>query len=507
MSNSNNRRSNLFNYLARKVCFTFAVSFFSIIGSISIVPAAVFIWATTSYKTISFFYTDVLLAVIALMCSAIIHYFQYGLGRFWGKRWENKDLRILNDHVKGEESRILPDIPTAILQEILNMLERLPEKNFWTSVIGSMPVLIIVIIHHMFFGDVNNAFFIFKGGMIGIVTYVSFTYFITELLTLNPRREARMILAEREAWEETRYSRPLMIKFLFIIIFIFISMIITHGLSTSKVISSPVAVIIIFSILNLLVGLLMCILVFKSILITLNEIETTATELSEAEQVRFISGGIDREFVNTAAGLYRAAHKIIKYRNDLENLNLNLEQKVKDRTEQIESLLRTDQLTGCFNRRYLIEKLPQEIKKASRYHQPLALIMCDLDHFKNVNDTYGHQVGDFILKEFVQCISEAYRIDIDWVARYGGEEFIIVMPETDLEGAGLLAERIRKVIAERSLGLDSQDIHITVSFGVTGFDSSTSSDLISEENLIREVDRCLYKAKEEGRNRVVICHL
>ena len=505
MSISNNRSSKFFNYLAHKVCFSFAVSFFSIIGAVAVVPAALFIWATTSYKTISDFYIDIILASTSLICAAVIHYFLYGFGRLWGKKWETEDLRLLNDYVKG--SRIPPDIPTAILQKISDMLERLPEKNFLTSMIGSMPVLIIVMLHHIFFGESINAFYILKGGIIAIVTYVIFTYLITELLTSNLRREARMMLAEREAWKETPYSKPLMIKFIFIIIFMFISMIITHGLSTSKVISSPIAVVVIFSVLNLVVGVFMCILVFKSILITLNEIETTATELSKAERVRFISGSIDREFINTAAGLYRAANKIIKYRNELKNLNLNLEQKVKDRTEQIESLLRTDQLTGCFNRRYLIEMLPQEIKKALRYNKPLSITMCDLDHFKKVNDTYGHQVGDLVLKEFVQCIIEAYRKDIDWVARYGGEEFIMVMPETDLEGAGFLAERIRQAIAERSIVFDSQDIHITVSFGVTGFGASTSSNKISEENLIREVDRCLYKAKEEGRNRVIICQL
>ena len=507
MKISDNRFSRFFDYLAQKVCFTFAVSFFSIIGAISAVPAAVFIWATTPYKTISDFYTDVILAVITLVCAAIVHCFLYGLGRLWGKRWENKDLRTLNDHIKGKEFQISPDIPTVILQEISDMLERLPEKNFLTSVIGSLPVLFIVILHHIFSGEYLNAFYILKGGMIGIVTYISFTYFITELLTLNPRREARMVLAEREAWKETQYPKPLMIKFIFIIVFMFISMIITHGLSTSKVIASPIIIIVILSVLNLVVGVSMCVLVFKSILITLNEIEITATELSDAEQVRFISGGIDREFINTAAGLYRAAHKIIKYRNDLETLNLSLEQKVKDRTEQIENLLRTDQLTGCFNRRYLIEKMPQEIKKALRYKKSLSLIMCDLDHFKKVNDTYGHQIGDLVLKEFVRCINEACRNDIDWVARYGGEEFIIVMPETDLEGAGFLAERIRSAIAEKSIAFDSQEIHITVSFGVTGFNTSTPPERISIEYLIKEADRCLYRAKEEGRNRVVICRL
>jgi predicted signal transduction protein with EAL and GGDEF domain len=137
----------------------------------------------------------------------------------------------------------------------------------------------------------------------------------------------------------------------------------------------------------------MCIIVFVTILITLREIEATATQLSDEQRARFISGSIDREFVNTATGLYRAAHKIIKYRDDLHTLNLNLEQKVKDRTERIELLSRTDPLTGCFNRLHLIENLPQEVKKAVRYKRSFSLIICDLDHFKKVNDSYGHQGG------------------------------------------------------------------------------------------------------------------
>ena len=102
---------------------------------------------------------------------------------------------------------------------------------------------------------------------------------------------------------------------------------------------------------------------------------------------------------------------------------------------EIKLLSRTDSLTGCYNRGYLNELLPREITRALRYKRPLALAMCDIDKFKKINDTYGHQCGDEILKKLVQRISEVIRADTDWLARYGGEEFLIVLPETQLENA------------------------------------------------------------------------
>ncbi|MCU0577387.1 MAG: GGDEF domain-containing protein [Desulfobacterota bacterium] len=496
----------LFDLLARKVCFTFAVCFFSIMGAIAAVPAAVLIWVTVPYETPFSFYRDVVLCTTLIIIAAAVHYFLYGLGRLWGKRWELGDLCLLNDHVEG--SRMSNDIPTATLREISLLLEKLPGKNFRMAMLLSMPVVIIgTVQNYVFSGKSFDALYFLRGGIIAWITYIIFTYIITELSTSNLRRKTRLILADREAWEGTQHSTTLMIKFIFIIILMVTSMIITHGISTSSVIHSTIKAVIFFSVLNLVVGVFMCILVFVSILITLGEIEATATQLGDEQRARFISGSIDREFVNTATGLYRAAHKIIKYRDDLHNLNLNLEQKVKERTEQIELLSRTDPLTGCFNRGYLIENLPQEIKKAARYKRCFSLIICDLDHFKKVNDTYGHQGGDQVLKEFVQCIRGAFRGDVDWVARYGGEEFVIALPETDVDGARALAERIRQVIARRTIVAGAREIHITVSFGVTGFDAATIPERISVENLIREADRCLYRAKNEGRNRVVICRL
>lgn len=496
----------LFDVLSRRVCFTFAVCFFSILGALAAIPAAVLIWVTVPYDTTSRFYRDVIVCSALIILAALIHYLIFGLGRLWGRKWEPKDLCILNDHVHG--SWFPPDIPTPTLRTISSLLEKLPGRNFRTSMVLALPVAIIgTIQNYVLSHDATSALLFLRGGIVAWITYIIFTYIITELITSSVRRDARLILADRGAWEGMQHSSTLLTKFAFIIILMVASMVITHGISTSTIIQSTLRAVFFFSVLNLVVGVSMCVLVFFSILITLREIEATANQLGNEQQARFISGSIDREFVNTATGLYHAALKIIKYRDELQSLNVHLERKVKERTEQIELLSRTDPLTGCFNRGHLIEMLPQEIKKALRYGRPFALIICDIDHFKNVNDTYGHQGGDQVLKEFVQCIRGEFRSGIDWVARYGGEEFVIALPETNVMGAQALAERIRRNIAKRCILSEGRDIHITVSFGVAGFDPGTPLERISVENLIREADRCLYQAKEKGRDLVMSCRL
>jgi two-component system cell cycle response regulator len=147
------------------------------------------------------------------------------------------------------------------------------------------------------------------------------------------------------------------------------------------------------------------------------------------------------------------------------------------------------------------KKLIQEIRRGRRYNHPLSLIFGDIDYFKRVNDTYGHQAGDIVLKEFVTRIYEQIRADVDWVTRYGGEEFLIVLPETNLEGATCFAERIRDTISGREIKFGDIIIRITASFGVTGIDNSTPEHLASPEAMIQHVDKNLYRSKNEGRNK------
>ncbi|MCP5053925.1 MAG: diguanylate cyclase [bacterium] len=183
---------------------------------------------------------------------------------------------------------------------------------------------------------------------------------------------------------------------------------------------------------------------------------------------------------------------------------LALEKNLKEANEKIHLLSITDPLTGCFNRGYMTKKLTQELKRGCRYNRPLSLIFCDIDHFKGVNDTYGHQAGDHILKEFTKCLLENIRVDVDWLTRYGGEEFLIVLPETDPQGAFCVAERIRESVEKREIKWEGLVIPITSSFGVTGMDGSGDPADFPSEAMIRQADKALYQSKHDGRNRVTM---
>jgi len=161
-----------------------------------------------------------------------------------------------------------------------------------------------------------------------------------------------------------------------------------------------------------------------------------------------------------------------------------------------------DPLTGCFNRRYLHEQLlDTEISRAQRYRLSLTVIMCDLDHFKVVNDTYGHNGGDAVLQHFAALMQEMTRDSIDSVVRFGGEEFLLFLPETDLDGGELLAERLRQALAAAPIEHDGQQIAVTASFGVASVDFASASHE-AHTRLIAVADDLLYAAKNSGRNRV-----
>lgn len=181
---------------------------------------------------------------------------------------------------------------------------------------------------------------------------------------------------------------------------------------------------------------------------------------------------------------------------------LELERSLRKANEEIRILSIKDALTGCYNRGCLTERLPREIKRAVRYRRPLSVVLCDIDRFKKVNDTYGHLAGDTVLKAFARIINESIRNGIDWLYRYGGEEFLIILPETRFERAMKVAERLRKSVAEGSIETTQGTIKITASFGVTGFDSSIPDLHISPDLIIKKADDNLYQAKKQGRNTV-----
>ncbi|HEX7504999.1 MAG TPA: diguanylate cyclase, partial [Syntrophales bacterium] len=181
---------------------------------------------------------------------------------------------------------------------------------------------------------------------------------------------------------------------------------------------------------------------------------------------------------------------------------IDLERSLRLTNDEVRALSIRDPLTGIFNRVYLMERLPQELKRSQRYGHPLSVIMCDIDHFKDVNDQHGHRAGDQILKDFVSRIAGSIRIDVDWIARYGGEEFLIVLPETDLPSSCIVAERLRRLICESPFRLKGKELCITSSFGVASYQPVRQGEKVSYDLLMEQADEFLYKAKREGRNTV-----
>jgi len=174
------------------------------------------------------------------------------------------------------------------------------------------------------------------------------------------------------------------------------------------------------------------------------------------------------------------------------------------RIDQLESENITDPLTKVYNRRYLERRLDEEIARAKRYALDLSAMMIDIDHFKHVNDTYGHQAGDVTLCEVARLIKEDIR-DLDMAARYGGEEFLVICTNTSIAGAALVAERLRHLLEGHPIEVTDgsgvkQSLRISASLGVAG--SNAKYD--SREKLIRAADQALYRAKSEGRNRVMV---
>ena len=166
--------------------------------------------------------------------------------------------------------------------------------------------------------------------------------------------------------------------------------------------------------------------------------------------------------------------------------------------EQIQRIANRDPLTGCFNRRHFFTLAEQEVQRAKRYQRPLSLIMIDVDHFKNVNDTYGHQTGDVVLYHLCDAIQKSIR-SVDLLARYGGEEFIVLFPETPKEKVNMAAEKLQTIIRKLKIPTATGEVGITVSMGIAGLDleNEDASNIIS---MISDADRGLYEAKEAGRN-------
>lgn len=175
-----------------------------------------------------------------------------------------------------------------------------------------------------------------------------------------------------------------------------------------------------------------------------------------------------------------------------------LDDDIKESLKKLEKMAIRDGLTGLYNQNHFKEILSHEYKKAKRHLQPLSCIMLDLDNFKSVNDTYGHQVGDFVLVKSAEILKKLVR-DTDLLARYGGEEFFIILPNTNLDGAFILAERIRSAFENNVFRKGDIAKTVTVSIGIC---SASDNNVAGDIDLITNADKALYRAKWRGRNNV-----
>ncbi len=218
-------------------------------------------------------------------------------------------------------------------------------------------------------------------------------------------------------------------------------------------------------------------------------------------------------------GTMKPYSQILQEANEeLGRLNLSYEQLVmeyKQAKEQAERLAKElgeangrlremafkDGLTGLFNHRYFQESMDRELGRALRYGRPLALVLFDIDHFKKVNDTYGHPAGDAVLRDLADLARKTVRSS-DMVARYGGEEFAIILPETDRKGAGILADRLRQLIEGMTIEAGGKSIRVTISAGVAAYEPGAEGG--EKSKLIGAADKALYNSKSSGRNRITV---
>jgi two-component system cell cycle response regulator len=178
---------------------------------------------------------------------------------------------------------------------------------------------------------------------------------------------------------------------------------------------------------------------------------------------------------------------------------LDLQEQLLEAREALRQEATHDALTGLLNRRAILGVLEIELERASRENLPLAVLMADLDHFKQVNDQWGHQAGDSVLHEGAERMRSSVRV-YDSVGRYGGEEFLIVLPGCVAEGATAQAERLRQAFSSQPFSYAGETFPVTVSVGIC---CRASAPSVNTDTLIREADLCLYAAKEQGRNRIV----
>jgi len=282
------------------------------------------------------------------------------------------------------------------------------------------------------------------------------------------------------------------------------------GLSTNSLnsnISTLTQQNIILAVLIISIGIGLSILYMRQIIYPLIELTEVTTQMSTGDLTLRAEIQQKDEIGQLGDAFNQMADAIQEREADFVELASWLEKTIAERTseliqqnERLEQLAISDPLTQVYNRRFFFELAEKEFERAKRYEHPLAVVILDADHFKNINDTYGHLIGDQILLNLAQICLENIR-SVDIFARYGGEEFVVLMPEADCKAAVTTSERLREKVIKATLLDGSIDIMVSISLGTACWDGKQD---ISLDTLLARADQALYRAKETGRNQVVL---
>ncbi len=184
-----------------------------------------------------------------------------------------------------------------------------------------------------------------------------------------------------------------------------------------------------------------------------------------------------------------------------------LESVLRITLEENRQLAATDELTRTASRRFFGKHFPREVERAARYGRALSLILCDIDHFKSINDTLGHPAGDQVLRQFGERLKLVLRHGVDWVARIGGEEFAVVTPESGYEASLEVARKLRSAVAQAPFKIGDRSLQVTASFGLCGVDRVPAGERRLAERMLKIADESLYRSKGAGRDRVTATRL
>jgi diguanylate cyclase (GGDEF)-like protein len=219
----------------------------------------------------------------------------------------------------------------------------------------------------------------------------------------------------------------------------------------------------------------------------------------------------DDAFSAPGRDLVREVASVVRFAGERDERVLDLERRLAEmQSDNLDLVMKNrtlaeisarDSLTGLYNRWYVMEKIDSEMNRSLRHGCPVSVLMLDIDHFKRVNDAFGHAAGDGVLRSVAQVLRDSCRV-YDVPGRYGGEEFCVVLPETKTGNTTVVAERIRERMASSSFDVGGDSVVVTASIGIAGIDSMEGEGIVSPSILIDRADRALYSAKHHGRNRV-----